>query len=66
MVAFSAYDLFLCALIMVKGMRSYRYGLERSLLAIVIRHGIHRNGTASNLLTPGSGTLCCTILQSER
>jgi hypothetical protein len=40
MVAILAYDLFLCALIIAKGIRSYQYGLGTSLVATVIRYGI--------------------------
>jgi hypothetical protein len=66
MVAFPVYDLFLCALIIAKGIKSYRYGLETSLAATIIRHGIPDNATAPNLLTSKLGTPYCTILQSGR
>lgn len=66
MVDLLVYDLFLCALIIAKGVRSYRYGVDTSLMATVIRHGTPGNRTTPNLLTPSQGTQSCTTLQSER
>ncbi len=41
MVALPVYDLLLCTLIIAKGMSSFRYGLETSLTATIIRHDAH-------------------------
>ena len=41
MAALPVYDLLLCALIIAKGMNGFRYGLETSLTATIIRHGTH-------------------------
>ena len=52
MVAFPVYDLLLCALIIAKGTMGFRYGLETSLSAIIIRHSIPDYASAQKLLTP--------------
>ena len=51
MVDLPVYDLLLCALIIAKGMKGFRYGLETSLSATIIRHGIPDYASALNLLT---------------
>jgi len=65
MVALPVYDLLLCALIIAKGMKGFRYGLETSLSTTIIRHGILDYASAPNLLTSNEGTPYCIISQSE-
>ena len=51
MVAFPVYDLLLCGLIIAKSTMGFRYGLETSLSATIIRHGIPDYANAQKLLT---------------
>lgn len=60
------YDLFLCALIIAKGMKSYRYEVETSLMATVMRYGTLHNGTTPKPFSPNQGTPSCTTSQSGR